>query len=79
MTWVGSAGWDGVATGFGTVAATRGDGLGAGRVVAGALLVAGVLDAAVVAAAGATGAETDGVIAAAVADGGVVAGVPPPL
>jgi hypothetical protein len=79
MTWVGSAGWDGDATGFGTVVATREDVLVAGLVVAGPLLVAGALDAVVVAVAGATGAGMDGVVVAVVADGGVDAGVPPSL
>ena len=75
MTWVGSTVRGGDATGFGAVAETRRVGLGAGRVVAGALLVAGPLDAgvvigAVVAAAAVAGAGTDGVVD--VADGGVL-------
>jgi hypothetical protein len=79
MTWVGSVEWRGDATRFGTTVVTRGVGLGAARVVAGALLVAGALDAAVVAAAGTAGAGTDGVVATATADVGVVTDVAPPL
>jgi hypothetical protein len=58
MTWVGSVVWGG-ATGFAAALVTLGDGVDAGLVVAGALLVAGTLDAAVVAATEVTGAGTD--------------------